>query len=122
MPAQSQQQQKLFGLALSVKRGETPRSEASDEILNIVNTMSEKEIEEQKPVSSYIRNVLEKFNSNSEIQESETYDHISGNIKHLRTDFKARINPENLGSIIQQLHPTPAVCGIPKDFCKEKIR
>jgi len=46
MPAQSQQQQKLFGLALSVKRGETPRSEASDEILNIVNTMSEKEIED----------------------------------------------------------------------------
>ena len=46
MPAQSQQQQKLFGLALSVKRGETPRSEASDEVLNIVNSMSEKEIED----------------------------------------------------------------------------
>lgn len=46
MPAVSQQQQKLFGLALSVKRGETPRSEVSDDVLKIVNTMSEKDIED----------------------------------------------------------------------------
>jgi hypothetical protein len=46
MPAQSQQQQKLFGLALSVKRGDTPRSEASEDVLGIVDSMSEKEIED----------------------------------------------------------------------------
>ena len=46
MPAVSQQQQKLFGLALSVKRGETPRSEASEEVLNIVDSMSEKDIKD----------------------------------------------------------------------------
>ena len=34
MPATSQQQQKLFGLALSVKRGETPRSEVSDTVIS----------------------------------------------------------------------------------------
>jgi hypothetical protein len=42
--AESEQQQKLFGLALSVKRGETSRSEASAEVLKIVDTMSEKKI------------------------------------------------------------------------------
>lgn len=42
--SESQQQQKLFGLALSVKRGETPRSEASQAVLDIVDGMSEKEI------------------------------------------------------------------------------
>jgi hypothetical protein len=42
--AESQQQQKLFGLALSVKRGETPRSEASAEVLKIVDSMTEKQI------------------------------------------------------------------------------
>jgi len=42
--AVSEQQQKLFGLALSVKRGETPRSEASAEVLKIVDNMSEEEI------------------------------------------------------------------------------
>lgn len=83
---------------------------------------SQKEIEEQKPVSSYIRSILGKFDKENTIQESETYDHISGNIKHLRTDFKLKINPEDLDAIIEELHPTPAVCGIPKDFCKEKIQ
>ncbi len=42
--SESEQQQKLFGLALSVKRGETPRSEASPEVLKIVDSMSEKKI------------------------------------------------------------------------------
>jgi len=42
--AESEQQQKLFGLALSVKRGDTPRSEASDAVLKIVDSMSEKKI------------------------------------------------------------------------------
>jgi hypothetical protein len=42
--AESKQQQKLFGLALSVSRGETPRSGVSAGVLKIVDTMSEKEI------------------------------------------------------------------------------
>lgn len=42
--SESEQQQKLFGLALSVKRGDTPRSEVSDAVLKIVDTMSEKKI------------------------------------------------------------------------------
>ena len=46
MPAQSQQQQKLFGLALAFKRGEVPASEVSDEIKDIADRMSEKEIED----------------------------------------------------------------------------
>ncbi|MCE3076409.1 chorismate-binding protein [Chryseobacterium gwangjuense] len=81
---------------------------------------SEKEIEEQKPVSSYIRNILKNYSET--LDESESYDHISGNIKHLRTDFKIKIQPEDLDQIIKELHPTPAVCGIPKAFCKENIQ
>jgi len=80
---------------------------------------SAKEIEEQKPVTDFIKNTLEKFALN--VSKSETYDHISGNIKHLRTDFKANVEAENVEKIIEALHPTPAVCGIPKDFCKNAI-
>jgi len=87
----------------------------------VVEEWTGKEIEEQKPVSTYIRNILEKYSDSNSIQESETYDHISGNIKHLRTDFKIKINPEKLNHLIKDLHPTPAVCGIPKDFCKKII-
>ena len=46
MPAISQQQQKLFGLALAVKRGDVPASEVSDEIKAIADRMSEKDIED----------------------------------------------------------------------------
>lgn len=88
--------------------------------LPVSEEWSEKEIEEQKPVTNYIQNILTNYSDN--IDQSETYDHISGNIKHLRTDFKTSIQPEDLDKIIQDLHPTPAVCGIPKDFCNENIR
>ena len=87
--------------------------------LPVEETWSKKEIEEQKPVTNFVRETLEKFTD--EVEQSETYDHISGNIKHLRTDFKAHVNEEELERIIQALHPTPAVCGIPKDFCRNAI-
>ncbi len=88
--------------------------------LPVSENWSEKEIEEQKPVTTYIQNILQNYSE--DIQQSDTYDHISGNIKHLRTDFKTSIQPEDLDRLIQDLHPTPAVCGIPKDFCNENIR
>lgn len=79
-----------------------------------------KEIEEQKPVTQYISEILGNY-TNEIIKKSETYNHISGPIKHLRTDFKATIRKKHLENLIAELHPTPAVCGIPKDFCKQKI-
>ncbi|WP_185289146.1 chorismate-binding protein [Chryseobacterium lactis] len=88
--------------------------------LPVSEDWSEKEIEEQKPVTTYIQNILKNYSD--QVQQSETYDHISGNIKHLRTDFKTHINTEDLDQLIRDLHPTPAVCGIPKDFCNENIR
>lgn len=81
---------------------------------------TEKEIEEQKPVTTYIQDILKNYSD--QVFSSETYDHVSGNIKHLRTDFKTKIKPDDLDRLIQDLHPTPAVCGIPKDFCNENIR
>lgn len=78
-----------------------------------------KEMEEQKPVTYFIENIL--TNYADKMEKSETYDHLSGNIKHLRTDFKAEIKAENLEKIIAELHPTPAVCGIPKDICQIAI-
>ncbi|OWR12989.1 chorismate-binding protein [Chryseobacterium sp. VAUSW3] len=80
---------------------------------------TDKEIEEQKPVTVFISNTLKNYAS--EVHKSDTYDHISGNIKHLRTDFNAKIEEENLEKIISELHPTPAVCGIPKEMCRNTI-
>ena len=83
--------------------------------LPIDEDWTEKEIEEQKPVTEYISNILKIYSENVEI--SETKDHISGNIKHLRTDFKTQISERSLDDLINDLHPTPAVCGVPKSLC-----
>jgi len=62
MPALSQQQQKLFGLALAFKRGEVPASEVSDEIKDIADRMSEKDIEDFAATShSGLPNKVEAF-------------------------------------------------------------
>lgn len=87
--------------------------------LPIEESWSEKELEEQKPVTDYINSILAKYGE--KLFQSERYDHPSGNIKHLRTDLRYGIAPQDLEAVLHELHPTPAVCGIPKDFCKTKI-
>jgi len=47
MPARSIAQQELFGMALAVRRGEMKKSDATKEVLDIVNSdMTDKEIED----------------------------------------------------------------------------
>jgi len=80
--AESEQQQKLFGLALSVKRGETPRSEVSAEVLKIVDTMSEKQIRKfaktphsevpKKKINETIARVRPNRRTNTESRQRET--------------------------------------------------
>ncbi len=111
--------------AFSELLGRFNKNTSAFETMSLAGTLplneewTEKEIEEQKPVSLYIADILKKY-SNS-IHISETYDHHSGNIKHLRTDYKAIIKKNDLDQIIADLHPTPAVCGIPKEFCQKAI-
>ncbi|MDR2207067.1 MAG: chorismate-binding protein [Flavobacteriaceae bacterium] len=87
--------------------------------LPLNETWSEKEKSEQQCVTDYILDVLKKYDLKPEL--SETFDHISGNIKHLRADFKVKMNAEYFDDLISELHPTPAVCGFPKELCKKAI-
>jgi hypothetical protein len=66
--AVSEQQQKLFGAALSVKRGMTSRDNAGKEILDIVDSMSEKEIRKFAKTKH--------VGIPKTVDESLTYDHI----------------------------------------------
>lgn len=45
MPALSQQQQKIMGLALAYKRGKVPSSDVSKSVKDLASSMSEKELE-----------------------------------------------------------------------------
>ena len=51
MPASSQQQQKLVGLALSYKRGNVLSSEVSATVKKLASGMSEKELEKYASTS-----------------------------------------------------------------------
>ena len=51
MPAKSAAQQKAAGAALSAKRGETPKSQLQGASKSMVDSMSEKELEEMAGTS-----------------------------------------------------------------------
>ncbi|WP_397362896.1 chorismate-binding protein [Olleya sp. R77988] len=73
-----------------------------------------KEIEEQQLVTNFIVGSLQSSVSSLTVGKPETVK--AGNILHLRSKISGVLNPENgLRVIIQKLHPTPAVCGLPKD-------
>lgn len=79
-----------------------------------------KEIEEQKIVTDYITKQIEPHTSEIHISEVETA--RAGNLLHLKTRIISRISASsNLKSIIEALHPTPAVCGFPKAEAKDFI-
>ncbi len=71
-----------------------------------------KEIEEQNLVTQYITKQLE--DKVDKLLYSKVESIRAGNLWHLRTKLTAEIKNESLKSILQILHPTPAVCGMPK--------
>ena len=75
---------------------------------------SQKEKDEQRLVRDYILEQLKDKVEGIEISETQTI--RAGSILHLRTDIKGNINQSYLGlkQLIYALHPTPAVCGLPK--------
>lgn len=79
-----------------------------------------KEIEEQKIVSDFIIENLNKFSKNIKVSEPYTFE--AGAIVHIKTDIEAELNSKELiTNVIDVLHPTPAVCGFPKENAKKFI-
>ncbi len=84
---------------------------------------STKDIEEQAFVSRYMLDVFFNFDIHQyKTTGPETLE--SGKVAHLKTSFffpSEKI--ENcLGNFVAELHPTPAVCGLPKNLADEFIR
>lgn len=89
---------------------------------NSTPTWSQKEIEEQKFVTDYIVNKLSNFSKALEVSKTETVK--AGSLLHLRTEITGELDvvKENgLFSLIALLHPTPAVCGLPKEAARQFI-
>lgn len=79
-----------------------------------------KEKDEQQYVTDFIASSLENYCHTISI--SEPYTTRAGNLAHIKTDIAAELNDkEELGKLIGLLHPTPAVCGLPKESAKQFI-
>lgn len=77
-----------------------------------------KERQEQQFVTDYIQLKLKDL----ELTISEPFTIKAGTLLHICSDIKGKLTSANeLESLIKTLHPTPAVCGIPKENAKRFI-
>ncbi len=76
-------------------------------------TWSTKNIQEQRIVATYITECLEQFTGDFREEGPRTV--RAANLVHLRSDFTFKLTDHHrVGDLLQVLHPTPAVCGLPK--------
>ena len=87
---------------------------------NGVAKWTSKELDEQQIVTDFITKQIEPYTSQINVSEIETVK--AGNLLHLKSRITSLISASaNLKSIIEALHPTPAVCGFPKQKAKDFI-
>lgn len=76
-----------------------------------------KEIEEHQYVVDYIVSQIQNTSNQISLKEfsvSKTYTSKAGGLLHLRADITGTLYHANLRQLIRTLHPTPAICGLPK--------
>lgn len=74
---------------------------------------SDKNRHEQHIVEEYIEGILGQVSA--DVLKDGPVTMRAGNLVHLRTDFRFHLDPKlALGQLVSRLHPTPAVCGMPK--------
>ena len=76
-------------------------------------TWSDKNREEQHIVEDYIGTCISEVATKHD--KRGPYTARAGQLVHLRTDFRFTLaDTRHLGNLLAALHPTPAVCGLPK--------
>ena len=84
----------------------------------------EKERQEHQYVVDYIVSQIQNPTNGIILEEfkvSETYTAKAGSLLHLKADIQGTIGDFNLKELLKTLHPTPAVCGLPKKEAKDFI-
>lgn len=80
---------------------------------------STKNIQEQRYVASYIADTLKRLGIDYEEEGPRTV--RAANLVHLRSDFTFTYDSRHAGDLLTALHPTPAICGLPKKETQEFI-
>ncbi len=79
-----------------------------------------KEQEEQQYVATYISEILEKYSRTIRISGPASVQ--AGKVIHLCSKFYARLGEVPAAAVIEELHPTPAVCGWPAKTAENLIK
>ena len=79
-----------------------------------------KEVEEHEFVADFIDDIVTKENV-SNFNRSERSEMASGPVRHLKTDFSWEADSDTDWSIARELHPTPAVSGMPVNEALDMI-
>ncbi len=75
---------------------------------------------EQKLVSQYLKKQLESLGLKYTLSPRRSVS--AGRVAHLRTDVDFFLDGKvGLGDVLDKLHPTPALCGLPKEEAKDFI-
>lgn len=75
---------------------------------------NDKNRKEQAIVADFVAAQLQGLAT--DVQLSATYSRRAGNIQHLCTDFSFTLpEPDDVCKLLLRLHPTPAVCGVPRE-------
>ena len=81
---------------------------------------SGKNKKEQRYVATYICDTLRPFAK--ALTHSQSHTTMAAQLLHLRTDFYFTLKEHvSLSEVIDALHPTPAVCGMPKEAARNII-
>lgn len=82
---------------------------------------SAKNRNEQGVVAHYVQNCISPLAAECESGETETI--TSGELLHLRTTFRFTLpSGKTVADVATALHPTPAVCGMPKNLALSAIK
>lgn len=87
-----------------------------DELQSEGQTMrwSTKNIQEQHYVATYIAHTLSRLHLSYQEEGPRTV--RAANLVHLRSDFTFTLpDTSHIGDLLNALHPTPAVCGLPRE-------
>jgi isochorismate synthase len=81
----------------------------------------EKEKLEQLYVEQFVEDRLKSLQLQSLIK-SNVHEVIAGPVKHLCTSFDFELNNCSVAHVVNELHPTPAVSGLPQEMALELIQ
>jgi menaquinone-specific isochorismate synthase len=109
----------LIAMAGSARRGKTEKEDLQEEKELI---KSQKNLNEHKYVVDDIKNSISNFTSNFSCSINPIVKKLT-NIQHLSSNISADINPGvTLMNLLKEIHPTPAVCGYPRESALNFIK